>query len=313
MLVTVALNFALVVISVSVGGLQVALSQRYGATGRLASLRSAIDGVLILCGAPLGGLLATLAFGWTSVTGALVLASFIPVVLRLYREPPAVRLQAPGEEARAQLRQIARARPLWAAAWLLFLFSLAPGFQTPLLYIQQDLLRLDPRLMGLLPVCAGIGWIVGAALYSRLCRRFPLRRLLVVGIALNGVGALLYLFYRSVLAAATIEAVFGVLFALGSLPLYDLAARATPKGSESFGFGLMLSIANIGQFAISDPIGSLLYARYHFPLSKLVWVNTLSTLAVLLFLPLVPRALLAAREGTMAAVGPSGREADRQP
>jgi predicted MFS family arabinose efflux permease len=307
----VALNFALVVISVSVGGLQVALSQRYGATGRLASLRSAIDGVLILCGAPLGGLLATMAFGWTAVTGALVLASFIPVVLRLYREPPvAQRPRAAGAEARAQLRQLGRARPLWSAAGLLFLFSLAPGFQTPLLYVQQDLLKLDPRLMGLLPVCAGTGWIVGAALYSRLCRRFPLRLLLVAGIALNGLGTLLFLRYDSALAAAAIEAVFGVLFSLGALPLYDLAARATPKGSESFGFGLMLSIASIGQFAISDPVGSVLYARYHFPLTKLVWVNTLSTLAVLLFVPLVPRALLAAREGMAPA--PSGSEADRQ-
>ena len=142
---------------------------------------------------------------------------------------------------------------MWSAAGLLFLFSLAPGFQTPLLYYQQDVLKLDPRLMGLLQVCAGIGWIVGAALYSRLCRRFPLRLLLVAGIALNGLGTLLFLRYDSAPAAATIEAVFGVLFSLGALPLYDLAARATPKGSESFGFGLMLSIASIGQFAISDP------------------------------------------------------------
>jgi predicted MFS family arabinose efflux permease len=309
MLVMVVLNLGLVVISTAVGGLQVELSQQHGATGRLASLRGALEGLMVLGGAPLGGLLAARAFGWTSVTGALILASFIPVVALFHREPPASREPRIWVESRAQLRQIGRSRPLWGAAGLLLLFYLAPGFQTPLVYIQQDLLKLDPRVMGLLPACSGVGYFIGAALYSRLCLRYPLRTLLVVGIALNGLGALLYLRYDSALAAATIEATFGVLYSLGSLPLFDLAARATPKGSESFGFALMLSVSNIGQFAISDPVGSLLYGRYHFPLSKLVWVNTTSTLAVLLFVPLIPRALLAAREGGATASGP---EATRQ-
>ena len=179
--------------------------------------------------------------------------------------------------------------------------------------MQQDLLKLDPRLMGLLPVCAGIGWIVGAALYSRLCRRFPLRLLLVAGIALNGLGTLLYLRYDSAPAAAAIEAVFGVLFSLGALPLYDLAARATPKGSESFGFGLMLSIANIGQFAISDPVGSLLYAHYHFGSRQAGLGQHPVDAGGASVRALFARALLAAREGTAAAPPPSGSEANSEP
>jgi predicted MFS family arabinose efflux permease len=310
----VLLNLAMVVVSTALGGLQVELSQRHGATGRLAALRSAIEGLMYICGGPVAGLLASVAFGWTAVTGALIVASFIPVAALLYREPPAPRTPALVlAAARAQVRTIMRSRPMWGTAGLILLFFLAPGFQTPLLYIQQDVLRLSPRAMGGLAALAGTGWLVGAALYSRLCRRFTLRTLLMTGIALNGVGALLYQHYDSPRAAALIELTFGVLYMLGMLPLFDLAARATPKGSESFGFGLMLSISNIGQFAISDPVGSLLYARYHFPLSKLVWVNTLSTLAVLLFVPLLPRALLAAREGKAAAGAASGREANRQP
>ncbi len=310
-LVMVVLNLAMVVVSTAVGGLQVALSQRYGATGRLASLRAAIEGVQVIAGGPVAGLLASVAFGWTTLTGALILASFIPVVALLYREPRAPQRPATvWADARAQFRTIAQSRAMWTTAGLILLFFLAPGFQTPLLYVQQDVLKMGPRMMGVLAACIGVGWMAGAALYSQLCKRLPLRLLLPAGIALNGAGTLLYLRYDSVSAAMVIEGVFGVLFSLGSLPLFDLAARATPKGSESFGFGLMLSISNIGQFAISDPLGSRLYAHYHIGFPNLVWVNTLSTLAVLLFVPLLPRALLAAREGT--APTPSGSEADRQ-
>jgi hypothetical protein len=84
---------------------------------------------------------------------------------------------------------------------------------------------------------------------------------------------------------------------LGLLPLYHLAARAAPKGSESFGYALMMSVQNVAIFAVSDVLGSYLYGGLHWPLQKLVWVNALSTLAVLAFLPLLPRALTAAREG----------------
>jgi hypothetical protein len=307
-----ALNVALVFVSTVVGGLQVEASQRMGATGRLASLRSAIEGSMYLLSGPIGGVLAVLAFGWTSMTGALILLSFVPVVARFYPEQRGARAtRAVWTTARAQLGAIVRSRPMWGTAGLTFLFYLAPGFQTPLLYVQQDVLKLDPRVMGLLVALSGVGWMVGAALYAFLCRRFALRTLLVVGIAINALGTLMYLRYDSAVAAMVIETVFGVLYTLAALPLNDLLARATPKGSESFGFGLVMSVRNIAIFAISDVVGSTLYARHHFPLSKLVWVNTLSTLAVLLFVPFLPRVLLAAREG--AAPPTSGTEANSQP
>jgi hypothetical protein len=112
----------------------------------------------------------------------------------------------------------------------------------------------------------------------------------------NGAGVLLYLRYDSPAAAVAIELIYNTLYTLGSLPLYDLAARATPKGSESFGFGLMMGIRNVAIFAISDPVGSYLYGHYHVGFKSLVWINGGSTVAVLLFLPLIPAALLAASE-----------------
>ena len=55
---------------------------------------------------------------------------------------------------------------------------------------------------------------------------------------------------------------------------------------------------NVATFLVSDPLGSWLYAHpLHQRLAPLVWINAASTAAVLLFVPFLPRALLAPREG----------------
>jgi Na+/melibiose symporter-like transporter len=297
MIMMTALNAAMVVVNTNVGGLQVETAQRHGATGRLASLRSAIEGSMYLLGGPIGGLLAAQAFGWTAGAGALILFSFVPVVLLLHREPRDARANASVlTAAGAQLKAIVRSRPMLATTALLFLYFLAPGFQTPILYYQQDVLKLDPKFMGVLQMAGGAGLMVGSAVYVALCRRLSLRLTLPAGIAVSGAGVLLYLRYDSPTAAVVIELSYGILYTLGSLPLYDLATRATPKGSESFGFGLMMSVRNVALFATSDVVGSRLYAHYHVGFKSLVWINALATLAVLAFVPLLPKTLLAARE-----------------
>jgi predicted MFS family arabinose efflux permease len=301
-IVTTLLNIAMAFVSTVVGGLQVEVSQRYGATGRLASLRIALEGLMNLLAGPVSGWLAVRAFGWTAVAGACILCSFLPVVAILYREPGgAVRNLAVWASARRQLRVIVGSRAMWGATALLFLVYLAPGFQTPMLYYQQDVLKLDPRFIGFLQLLGGAGGILGALVYGVLCRRLPLRFSLTVGIVLNAASTLLYLRYDGAGSAMVIDSAAAVLGTLATLPLYDMAARATPAGSESFGFALMMSVRNIAIFAISDPLGSYLYDRYHLGFKHLVWLNAGSSAAVLLFVPLLPAALLAAREEPISA------------
>jgi len=296
-----ALNLGLVVVSVAIGGMQVEEGQRLGATGRLSAVRTALEGVMSLVAGPLGGLLAVLSFGATALSGGATVALFLPVMFLFHREPRhAVRDQSVWTGAAADLKRMVRSRPMWTTSLLLFFVYLTPGLQTPLLYYQQDVLKLDARFIGILQFAGGAGVLAGAALYAWLCRRLPLRWTLPGGIVLCAAAALLYLVYRSATAALLIEAAVGLTGSLGALPLYDLAARATPKGSESFGFALMMSVRNVALFAISDPLGSMLYGRYHLGLGKLALVNAGATLAVLLLLPLLPAALLAPREGSTA-------------
>ena len=137
---------------------------------------------------------------------------------------------------------------MWMTSLLIFLVFLSPGLQTPLLYYQQDVLKLDARFMGILQLAGGAGVLAGAAVYAWLCRRLPLRWTLVGGIVLNTATALAFLAYRSATAALVIQATVGLIGAVATLPLYDLAVRATPEGSESFGFALMMSVRDIALY-----------------------------------------------------------------
>jgi predicted MFS family arabinose efflux permease len=299
--VMVALNVALVVISTVVGGLLVETGQRHGATGRLSSLRMGLMGLISLIAGPLGGWLATRAFGWTVGVGTAFVAGIVPVVLLLEREGGGARADASAwVAARSQLRTIVRSRAMLSTAALVFLAYVAPGFQTALLYYQQDVLEFDPGLMGLLDMVAGGSALLGAVVYGLVCRRFSLRTLLVGGIALNAAATLLYLFYRSSTSAFAVNAIGGGLAAFSYLPLYDLAARATPRGSESFGYALIISVENVAIYAVSNVLGAYLYGSLHWPWDRLVWVNALSTAAVLLFVPILPAVLLARSEGQAA-------------
>ena len=295
------LNLALVVISTTIGGMLVEEGQRYGATGRLSALRTGLEGVMSLVAGPLGGLLALAAFGWTSAVGALIVGLVLPITLVLHREPRRTDARlAIWTSAAAQLRQITGSRPMWTTAMLLFLVYLAPGLQTPLLFYRQDVLKFDGGFMGILQFAGGAGAIAGSVFYIWACRRLPLRVTLVSGILLNAAAALLYLGYRSANAALVIDAAGGFVVTLGVLPLYDLAARATPAGSEGFGYALMMSVQSIA-LSVSDVLGSLLYGRFHLGFDRLVWINAGSSAAVLLFVPLLPAALLASREGSRRA------------
>jgi hypothetical protein len=305
--VMAALNLALAFVSTAVGGLLVEAGQRRGASGRLSALREGLLGLIALVGGPVGGWLAARALLWTASAGALVVGAFLPVVLLLHREPRA----APGgaaavmAAARRQLAAIVPSRAMWTTAGLLFLVNIAPGFQTPLVYHQQDVLHFSPVLMGRLQAVGGVGAVVGAAAYAIACRFVPVGTSLVAGIGLNAGSTLFYLGYDSAGAAVAITAAAAVLGTLATVPLFDLAVRATPRGSESLGYALMLAVYSLAQFGVSDVLGSWLYGRLHLSFEQLVWVNAASTAAVLLFVPLLPRRLLAAPEGLTAPAQPA--------
>ena len=192
----VALNIFMVIASTVMGGLMVEAGQRYDAAGRITSLRQAVQSVGSLINGVLGGFLATIAFGWTAGVGAFLLFLLVPLTFKYLREKPlAERDTHVLVNAWAQLKTIARARTLWAAAVVVFLFYMAPGFNTPLYFIQTDKLGFSTKYIGLIETVAGGLGIVSALLYGVFCKKLNLRALLTIGIGASAAWTMMYVFY----------------------------------------------------------------------------------------------------------------------
>lgn len=286
-------NTAMVLASCATGGLLVETAQASNATGRLAGIRQTVQSICLLISAPASGYLAGFAFGWTALTSALVASSLIPVALLLMKEtylPP-----RPLSALWDQLRVIGKARTMWLASLISFLFYISPGLDTALFYKQQNDLHMTPQMQGWLDFCAYATMIVTSLLYLWLCRKLRLQSLLVLGIGSSAATTLLYVFYDSVPAAFAIGIVNGFGSAMAELAFLDLSARATPKGSESLGYALLLSVRNVALFS-TDILGAKLLDNYGWHFNSLVWINSLTSLAAIPLLLLLPMALRRARD-----------------
>ncbi|WP_394793673.1 MFS transporter [Armatimonas sp.] len=289
-----------VVASTALGGLLVDTGKRNGSIGRLTSQRLAISNLVGLIAGPLGGYLATKAFGLTIGICAGCFFLLVPVVALFLHEPPAVAQAAPSWKAVGQqLKATFASRSLWWGLLMCCLLTIAPGFGTPLLFYQQDTLKLGEQFIGNLGMISGSCGLLAALLYSKLCPRLPLRRLLPLGIICSSVGTLFYLGYNSVLTALLIEGLAGFVGTLAVLPLWDLCGRATPHKNEALGYSLMMSVLNLTG-ALSNLMGSWLYEHLHWNFKNLVWLNAGTTALVLLIIPLLPAALMDRRDGDVA-------------
>jgi len=289
------MNIALVFVSTVSGGLLVEGGQKFSATGRLSAWRVVAMNVASI-GVPLGAFIATKSLMITAIAAAVPLFVMCGLTFFHYREEKVVRMDPRvWTGIRDQLKISVRSRAVWAAAGLLFLVQFAPGFATPLMFYQTNDLHFTDKTIGVLTMVDAFAGIAGAFLYGYFCRRFTLRPLLYGSILFTGLISLLYLGYNDFWSAMLIEAAYFFAYALVQMPLYDLAVRATPKGSEALGYSIIISVWNWG-LAFSDLIGSAMYEKWNFSFKQLVWVNAATTLLVLVAVPFLPKLLVDRRE-----------------
>jgi MFS family permease len=292
----VALNIFMVVASTVMGALMVEAGQRYNAAGRISSLRQTVQSVGSLINGVLGGFLAGIAFGWTAGVGAFLLLLLVPLTMVYLKERPvAQRNTRVLDNAWVQLKTIVKAGTLWSAAGLLFLFYMAPGFNTPLYFRQTDVLGFSTKYIGLIETVAGGFGIISAILYGFMCKKLNLRRLLSIGVAASALWTLVYLFYGKTTAMA-IDAGSMFVGVIAEVAIMDLAVRSTPKGCEALGFALMMSVRNLA-ISLNDILGSWLTDHRHWEFNKLVIVNAATTALALVLIPLLPKVIMSRREG----------------
>jgi Na+/melibiose symporter-like transporter len=301
----VSLNVMAVIASVVTGGLLVEGAQSHGATGRLSTLRLVIINMTFIIAGPVSGFLAGCWFGWTTITSGLLFLSLVLVTWFLLREPPLVtRFDKPGDALREVGRQVHLLLPwncktLWIVGGLFFLIQVAPGLYTPLFYYQTNTLNFTPQFIGNLSVIYGGMGLLGSFIYPFVCRRFRLRVLLALAIVCTIASNMAYLGYVSRNTAMVIEGAAGLGLTLAQLPLFDLAARATPKGSEALAYSLMIACWNWG-LSLSDVLGSWLFDKFDQTFMNLVWVNAGTTAVVLIVVPFLPGNLVDCKEGEMS-------------
>src|SRR5215813_6276383 len=127
-------NAFMVVASTVMGGLMVEAGQKYGISGRVTSIRQALQSIVSVGNGLLGGYLAATAFGWTVgiATGLLVVLALTTFFV-LTERPVAVRDRDVLTNASRELATLFRSKTLWASGSFLALVYISPGFTTPLL------------------------------------------------------------------------------------------------------------------------------------------------------------------------------------
>jgi predicted MFS family arabinose efflux permease len=303
MLAVFATTYAMVmVISTTLGGVMVEVAQRYQAAGRLTAQRIGMFKVGTLAGGPLGGYLATLPLIVSMSLSAALHFVLIPVVWFRLREPATARLDRQVlRDALRQARTLGQSKVMLAAG-MIILIAASPGLGTPLLFYQTNTLGFSKFFLGTLQLIGAATGLLAAGFYFRACRRLSMKWMLVVSIIIHALGTLFYLYYRSGTTAVAVAAIEGLTQTLALLPVYDLAARGTPKGSEALGYAVMMSVWNLTN-ALSDWVGSTLFARYGITFARLVWINAGTTALVLFVIPFLPRALLEQQDRPAATTG----------
>lgn len=302
LLLTYTLLYIMVVFtSTSLGGVMVEIGTRFRAAGRMTAQRIAMFRIGSLFGDLIGGRLATMPFVITTSLASLLHLMLLPLYMfylpeeRLPPEQRRVNWRV-WRDAGDKLLGLYHNRVLMSAAGMILLVAASPGFGTPLLFYQTNTLHFSKPFVGLLgSIAAGTG-LLAAVFYYAVCRHLPLRALLGGSILIHALGTLFYLGYHDATSAYFITALSGITGTLAMLPIYDLAARATPRGSEALGYSVMMSVWNLTN-ALSDWSGSWLYGRFHLTFLNLVWLNAGTTVLVLFVVPLLPAILMQNRDG----------------
>jgi hypothetical protein len=290
LMVTIAINSATVLVSTAVGGYMVEIARASASSGRLTSVRNAVEqGSYVISGVT-SGYLAGLRFGWTTITCGAVAFLIVPVALWCLNEAPAVQqssrhiFKAAGEK----LVQVGTAKTLWMAAAVSFLFYFAPGIQTAQFYAQQNDLHMTTQQQGILVSLGGVFGVLSAFLYGAFAaKRFVLRQLLLACIIIGASAQAIYAFYYSYSIARFIDSYNGFGYTLAEVAMMHLAVRATPAGCEAMGFALMMAVRNFGLFG-GDWFGAALQDHFHLTFHTLALINgagSLLALPIVLMLP----------------------------
>jgi hypothetical protein len=297
-------------------GLIATIGQQRAMSGQMAAAVSAFETIPAVVGLMAGGVLSSLLEGDQATRGAHILflvGGGILVLVALYGvlRPRAVFDHVHRERDAAapfvdDLKRLVRHAPIYPALLIWLLWQFVPGIGTPLQYFLQDTLKFSDAQYTVWFALYFAGAMPGFLLYGFLCRRFPLRTLLIWGTILALPMMLPLLITHQKTDALLVAAPIGAFGGMAGAAYFDLIIRSCPKGLQ----GSML-MAAVGALAIDGQAGNLLgtslYDHFH-DFSVCVIAMTVTNALILPAILLVPRHLIATPDGVAAPLTPSVAE-----
>jgi hypothetical protein len=193
------------------------------------------------------------------------------------------------------LKRLVRHWPVYPALLIWLLWNFAPGSATPLQYHLQNTLHATDAQWGQWNAIFAVSFIPTFIVYGFLCRKFPLKTLLLWGTVAAIPQMVPLLFIHSMTGALIAAVPIGLMGGVATGAYMDLIIRSCPPGLQ----GTTLMMSGSLYFVVSrfgDVLGTNLYDHYGGFTVCVVAITTVYAL-ILPILVLVPNQLIATADG----------------
>jgi MFS family permease len=206
------------------------------------------------------------------------------------------------------VKRLVRHWPIYPALLIWTLWNFSPGTGTPLQFYLQDTLHAKDAQWGMFNAIFGASFIPTFMLFGWLCRKFPLKTLLLWGTVVAVPQWVALPFVHSANEALIAAAPAGLMGGVATAAYLDLMIRSCPRGLQ----GTMLMLA-AALYSIVSGLGNLLgtnlYDHYH-SFTICVVATTAVYALILPVLWLVPRRLTDTTDGQTPEVAFSADQAE---
>jgi MFS family permease len=199
------------------------------------------------------------------------------------------------------VQRLARHWPIYPALLIWLLWNFAPGSATPLQYYLQNALHATDAQWGQWNAIFAASFIPTFMVFGLLCRKVPLKALLVWGTVVAVPQMVPLLFIHSMTAALIAAVPIGLMGGVATAAYLDLIIRSCPRGLQGTTLMMSGSLFFIAS-RFGDVLGTNLYDHYGGFVVCVIAITVMYAL-ILPTLVLVPQRLTATTDGQMPEPG----------
>jgi MFS family permease len=282
-------------------GLMALVGQEELMSGRLSVLWNVVSSVPYVAAALASGYISDhldpksaflLAAGFAACIGLLGFWKPRSVFSHAYEKP-----QAKGTTLAGDVKRLAKHRAIYPAILIMFLWSFAPGSNTPLQFYLTNQLHASDAVYSYYNGIFAAAFVPTFLLYGFLCKKVALKGLLWWGTIIAVPQMIPLAFIHSADLALGLAVPIGLLGGIATAAYYDLAMRSCPPGLQ----GTLMMLVD-GVYALAarggDLLGSGIYNSS--PAHGFLYCVIVTTAVYVLILPLillVPKELIATADG----------------